>query len=74
VIQRQGDGFLLDQNRVAYLRYLWRERQQSPRTEADAEYVKAKTETLQLRLMPKKRELVLRADADALIDNLCGVG
>jgi hypothetical protein len=36
VIQRQGDGFPLDQSRVAYLRYLRRERQQSPRTEADA--------------------------------------
>ena len=31
VIQRQGDGFPLDQSRVAYLRYLRRERQQSPR-------------------------------------------
>jgi len=28
VIQRQGDGFPLDQSRVAYLRYLRRERQQ----------------------------------------------
>jgi hypothetical protein len=27
VIQRQGDGFPLDQSRVAYLRYLRRERQ-----------------------------------------------
>src|SRR4030081_2601415 len=31
VIQRHGDSFLLDQSRVAYLRYLRRERQQSPR-------------------------------------------
>ena len=36
VIQRQGDGFPLDQSRVAYLRYLRRERQQSPRSEVDA--------------------------------------
>ena len=49
VIQRQGDGFALDQRRVAYLRYLRRERQQSPRTEADADHVKVKTEMLQLR-------------------------
>src|SRR6476646_9390181 len=49
VIQRQGGGFPLHQSRVAYLRYLWRERQQSPRTEADADHVKAKTEMLQLR-------------------------
>lgn len=46
VIQRQGDGFLLDQSRVAYLRYLRRERQQSPRSEADADHIKVKTEML----------------------------
>src|SRR5580704_13261131 len=54
VIQRQGDGFPLDQSRVAYLRYLRRERQQSPRSEADAAHVAVKTEMLQLRLMEKK--------------------
>jgi hypothetical protein len=31
VIQRQGDGYPLDQSRVAYLRYLRRERRQSRR-------------------------------------------
>jgi hypothetical protein len=73
VIQRQGDGFPLDQSRVAYLRYLRRERQQSPRTEADAAHVAVKTEMLQLRLMEKKRELVLRVDVDELIDGIAGV-
>src|SRR6476619_4772603 len=68
VIQRQGDGFPLDQSRVTYLRYLRRERRQSPRSEADADHIKVKTEMLQLRLMEKKRELVRRADVDALID------
>jgi hypothetical protein len=66
VIQRHG--FPLDQSRVAYQRYLRRERRQSPRSEADADHVKVKTEMLQLRLMEKKRELVRRADVDALID------
>lgn len=42
VIQRQGDGFPPDQSRVAYLRYLRRERQQSPRAAADAEHAAAK--------------------------------
>src|SRR4029077_742737 len=70
VIQRPGGGFLLDQNRVAYLRYLRRERQQSPRSEADADHVKVKTEMLQLRLMEKRRELV--SDVDALIDGIAG--
>jgi hypothetical protein len=58
VIQRQGDGFPLDQSRVAYLRYLRREHRRSPRVEADAEHAKAKTEMLQLRLAEKRRELV----------------
>ena len=50
VIQRQGDGFPLDQCRVA-LRYLRRERRQSPRAKADADHVKVKTEMLRLRLL-----------------------
>jgi hypothetical protein len=73
VIQLLGDGFPLDQSRVAYLRYLRRERRHSPRAEADAAHVAIKTEMLQLRLMEKKRELVRRADVDALIDGIGGV-
>jgi hypothetical protein len=57
VIQRQGGGFALDQSRVAYLRYFWRERRQSPRSEADAEHAKAKAALLRLRIAEKQREL-----------------
>jgi hypothetical protein len=73
VIQRQGSGFPLDLSRVAYIQHLRRERRQSPRSEADADHVKVKTEMLQLRLMEQKRELVRRADVDELIDTLAGV-
>jgi hypothetical protein len=73
VIQRHGSGFPLDQSRAAYLRFLRRERRQSPRMEADAAHVAVRTEMLQLRLMEKKRELVRRADVDALIDGFAGV-
>ena len=73
VIQRLDDGFPLDQSRVAYLRYLRRERRQSPRGEADADHVRAKTEMLQFRLMEKRGELVRREDVDALIDQLAGI-
>ena len=73
VIQRQGDGFALDQRRVAYLRYLRRLRRQSPRSEAHADHVKVKTEILQLRLMEERQELVRQADVDALIDGIAGV-
>ena len=42
----EADGFPLDQGRLAYLRHLRRERRQSPRAEADAALVAAKTEML----------------------------
>ncbi len=73
VIQRQRDGFPLDQSRVAYLRYVRRERQQSPRTEADAAHVAAKTEMLQLRLMQAPRELMSRDAHEAMIDQMAGL-
>jgi hypothetical protein len=73
VIQRQRDGFPLDQSRVAYLRYSRRERQQSPRAEAAADHVKAKTEMLQLRLMQVRRELVRQDDVNELIDQIAGI-
>jgi hypothetical protein len=63
VIQRQGNGFPVDQSRVAYLRYLRREHRHSPRSQADADHVKVKTEMLQMRLMEKRRELVRRDGA-----------
>ncbi|MET4278765.1 MULTISPECIES: hypothetical protein [unclassified Bradyrhizobium] len=73
MIQRQGGGFPLDQSRVAYLRYLRRERQQSPRGEADAAHVAAKTEMLTLRLMERRRELVSREAHEAMIDQMAGL-
>jgi len=73
VIQRQGSGFPLDQSRVAYIRYLRRERRQSPRSAADAAYAKAKTELLQIRITEKHRELVRQSDVDELIDQIAGV-
>ena len=53
VIQRQGDGFPLDQSRVAYLRHQRRERRQSPRAAADAEPVAAKAALLRIRIAEK---------------------
>jgi hypothetical protein len=42
VIQRQGDGFPLDQSHVAYLRYLRRERRQSLQSAAASEFTAAR--------------------------------
>ena len=73
VIQRQGDGFLLDQSRVAYLRYLRRERQQSPRAVADAEHAAANAVLLRLRIEEKQRKLVRQDDVNELVDQIAGI-
>jgi hypothetical protein len=72
VIQRQGDGFSLDQSRVAYLRYLRREKRQSPRSEADADFQRAKSELIRLRIAEKQRQLMPLEEAAAFFDELVG--
>ena len=74
VIQRQrDDGFPLDQSRVAYLRYLRRERRQSPRGEADADFQRAKSELIRLRIAEKQRHLILLDEAISHMDELVGL-
>jgi hypothetical protein len=73
VIQRQGDGFPLDQSRVAYLRYLRRERRQSARSEADADFQRAKAELIRIRIAEKKRELIPREEAAGDMEELIGL-
>ena len=74
VIEQRSDG-CYDQtaSRLKYIKHLRSENRRSPRTQADADHVKVKTEMLQLRLMEKQRKLVSREDANALIDEMCGV-
>ena len=74
VIQRQGDGFPLDQSRVAYLRYLRRERRQSPRSEADADFQRAKSELIRLRIAEKQRHLIPLEEAVGHMDEVVGRG
>ena len=70
--QRSDGGYDLTASRLKYIKHLRSEHRRSPRTQADADHVKAKTEMLQLRLMEKRRKLVLREDANALIDEMAG--
>jgi len=70
VLQRQGDGFPLDQSRVAYLRYLRRERRQSPRSEADADFQRAKSELIRLRIAEKQRHLIPLEEAVGHMDEV----
>jgi hypothetical protein len=73
VIQRQGDGFPLDQSRVAYLRFLRRERKQSPRSEADADFQRAKAELIRLRIAEKQRHLIPLGEAVGHMEELVGL-
>ena len=73
VIQRQGDGLPLDQNRVAYLRFLRRERRQSPRSEADADLQRAKSELIRLRIAEKQRHLIPLEEAVGHMDEVVGL-
>ena len=72
IIEQRSDGHY-DQtaSRLRYIKHLRTPR--SSRAEADAAHVKVKTEMLQLRMMERQRKLVRREDANALIDEICGV-
>jgi hypothetical protein len=73
VIEQRSDGHY-DQtaSRLRYIKHLRDQHRRSPRTDADADHVRVKTEMLQLRLMEKKRELVKQEDVDELIDEIAG--
>ena len=71
VIEQRSDG-RYDQtaSRLRYIKHLRAEHQRSPRTQADADHVKIKTEMLKLRLLESQRGLVRREDE--LIDAIAG--
>ncbi len=73
VIQRQGDSFPLDQSRVAYLRYLRRERRQSPQSAAASEFTAAKAELMRIRIAEKKRDLIPLDEATNNMEQLVGL-
>ena len=68
-----GSGFDVDASRVAYLWFLRRERRQSPRGEADADFQRAKSELIRLRIAEKKRELIPREEAVSTTDEVIGL-
>ena len=73
MIQRQGDGFPLDQSRVAYLRFLRGERKLSPRSEADADFQLAKAELIRLRIAEKQRHLIPLEEAVGQVEEMVGL-
>ena len=74
VIERNAQGlFDQDVSRLRYLTHLRSEHRRSPRTQADAEHVKAKTAMLQFKLARERRELVRQTNVDDLIHKIVGV-
>jgi hypothetical protein len=74
VIERLADGrFDQDACRLAYLKWLRDPARRSARTEADADYVKVKTEMLRLRLLEKKHQLMPMDDVNEMIDQMVGL-
>jgi hypothetical protein len=72
LVQRSDGCYDQTASRLKYIRHLRETHRHTPRSQADAEHVKAKTEMLQLKLMEKRRELVRQTDVDALIDGIAG--
>jgi hypothetical protein len=74
VIVRLPNGlFDQDEAGLRYLRWLRDPERRSARTQADADFVKAKTEMRQRKLAEKRGELVRQSDVAALIDQLVGI-
>jgi hypothetical protein len=68
-----GSGFDLDGSRVAYLRFLRCEKRLSPRSEADADFQRAKAELIRMRIAEKQRTLIPLAGSIETIDRIVGI-
>jgi hypothetical protein len=60
-------------SRLKYFAYLRDDRRRSPRAAAAAEFAKAKTGWLVLRIAKHKGEHVLASEADALLEEAVGI-
>jgi hypothetical protein len=60
--------FNQDDCRVRYLRWLRDPERRSARTQADADFVRAKTELIAIRVREKKRELIEFEEAKAVTE------
>ena len=71
--QRPNGRFNQDDCRVRYLRWLRDPERRSARTQADADFVRAKTELIDIRIREKKRDLMLTETARADMERLIGI-
>lgn len=74
VIEQLPNGrFNQDDCRWRYLRWLRGPERRSARTQADADFVRAKTELIDIRIREKKRDLMLTETAIADMEKLIGI-
>jgi hypothetical protein len=74
VLERDSNGkFDLDDSRRRYITYLREERKRSPRSEADADFQRARSELIRLRIAEKQRRLIDADEAYAMIDEMAGL-
>lgn len=74
VIERRADGkFDLDDNHRRYILHLREERKRSPKSEADADFQRAKSELIRIRIQEKQRQLIKAEEAYAMIDEMAGL-
>ena len=74
VLERGSDGkFALDDNRHRYILHLRELRRRSPKSEADAELQRSKSEMLQIRIAERKKELMMASECYGLLDEVHGL-
>ena len=74
VLERDADGkFDLNSNRRRYILHLRELRRRSPKSEADAEFQRSKSELIQIRIAEKKRQLIMADEAFEMIDEMAGL-
>lgn len=74
VIEKRPDGrFDLDDTRIRYIRHLREARRLSPKSEADAEFQKAKADLIRIRIAEKQRQLINAEETFAMIDQMVGM-
>jgi hypothetical protein len=73
VIERLASGFDIDLSRLRYLGWLRAPERRATKNEAASELSKARIELIQLRIAEKRRELISLDEANATIDQICGL-
>jgi hypothetical protein len=74
VLERDSNGkFDLDDNRRRYILHLREQRKRSPKSEADAEFQKAKADLIRIRILEKQRQLINAEEVFAQIDEMVGM-